>query len=403
MSTRGALLSAVQSTHTDVAQRLSPLLERVGWVAVPHVLIRYQARLGLTYGELNYVLHILCHKWTGQWPWVAVSGVVKATGHHERNIRSRKESLQKKGYLVCREQRLEDGGRGADEHDLSGLFAALERLAIEDRTQEAIDELQADLPEPQYDRSGLQLAASGEQRAMLAVRRRNKRQEHRREKGEPTSVSPGDIATTPPGNIATTRPAISPATPLALSPAQLKAGQQKPLTPPTPQGAQGADGRQDGAVVRKPDDTFQPALPGTAAVALPPAGHDDPAERLLVAFYRGLDSDIASLTSRQRQAKLKLARELVAAGATPGQAEAYARETNADRRRTAPVSLRSFAEERQAWLQRRGRSEASGPRLVDRTGQPPSWATDHAAERAAGEPRSATAGALGRAIVGGAS
>ena len=178
--------------------------------------------------------------------------------------------------------------------------------------------------------------------------------------------------------------------------------QQKPLTPPAPQGAWGIDGGQDEVVVRTPDDSFQPALPGTAAVALPPpSGHDDSAEQLLIAFYRGLDSDITSLTSRQRQAKLKLARELVAAGATPGQAEAYARETNADRRRTAPVTLRSFAEERQAWLQRRGRSEAVGPRLIDRTGQPPSWATDHAAERGAGEPRSATVGAIARAIVGG--
>jgi hypothetical protein len=180
-------------------------------------------------------------------------------------------------------------------------------------------------------------------------------------------------------------------------------GKQNLLTPPTPQGAQGIDGDQDGTVVRKPDDSFQPALPGTAAVALPLPDRVDSAEQLLVAFYRGLDSDIASLTRRQRQAKLQLARELVAAGATPAQAEAYARETNADHRRTAPVSLRSFAEERQAWLQRRGQSEASGPRLVDRTGQPPSWASADAAERDPGGPRGSTAGAIARAIVGGAS
>jgi hypothetical protein len=68
---------------------------------------------------------------------------------------------------------------------------------------------------------------------------------------------------------------------------------------------------------------------------------------------------LASLTSSQHRTKLKPARELVAVGATPAQAEAYAREMNANARRTAPVTLRSFAEERQAWLQRRGRSEGS--------------------------------------------
>lgn len=175
------------------------------------------------------------------------------------------------------------------------------------------------------------------------------------------------------------------------------------LTPLSPKGGRGGDGEQDGAVVRKVDDSFQPALPRTAAVALPASSWHDPAEHLVAAFCRGLDSDLTSLTSGQRRSDLKLAQELHAAGATPAEAEAYARESNADSRRIAPVTLRSFARERQAWLQRRGRSEASGPRLVDRTGQPGSWSTVSPAERMVGDRLGTSAGAVARSIVGGAS
>jgi hypothetical protein len=404
VSARAKAPSETQGEHS-FAERLSPLIAKAGVVAVPVLLIRHQADLDLTDGELVYLLQVLAHKWARAWPWIAVSDVVKATGHHERNVRSRKQSVEQKGYLLCRPQWKADGTRGGDEHDLSGLFAALERLAIEDQTKQALDEAQADLPEPRYYQGGLQAAPKTEKRATLRVRRRGKAAAvgTTRNPRHPAELPPGDIATTPPGDIATTRPAISPATLLALSPAQSETGKQKTLTPLTPQGARGGDEERDGALVLKADDSFQPTLPRTAAVALPASGWDDPAEHLLAAFCRGLDSDLASLTSRQRRSDLKLARELHAAGATPAEAEAYARESNADPRRIAPVTLRSFARERQAWLQRRGRSAASGPRLVDRTGQPGSWSTAKPAERVAGDRLGTTAGAMARAIVGGAS
>ena len=395
--------------HTDseaqgeggFARRLSPLIAALGVTAVPDLLIRYQGRLGLTSNELVYLLNVLSHRRQGnRWPFAAASEIALRTGAGERSVRDWRASVVRKGYLVLRPRGnsgSEGGGRLADEHDLSPLFAALEALALEETLPQTTDQMHRGVPEPRYFRgtAGVPQRPPAESRRLQTQRAHPERENLAAfgREGWGTSMQLSARSTLP-------EPAGST---MPVPAEEAEDVKQKVLTSLTPQGAQGADGRQDGAVVRKPDDTFQPALPGTAAVALPPAGHDDPAERLLVAFYRGLDSDIASLTSRQRLAKLKLAQELVAAGATPSQAEAYARETNADRRRTAPVSLRSFAEERQAWLQRRGRPEASGPRLVDRTGQPPSWATDHAAERAMGEPRGVTAGALARTIVGGAS
>jgi hypothetical protein len=67
---------------------------------------------------------------------------------------------------------------------------------------------------------------------------------------------------------------------------------------------------------------------------------------------------------------LAIARQLVGAGATAGEAEAYAREMSGLDSRLAPVDLRSFERERPGWLVRHRRQER---RYQDRTGLPPSW------------------------------
>jgi hypothetical protein len=105
-----------------------------------------------------------------------------------------------------------------------------------------------------------------------------------------------------------------------------------------------------------------PAPPGTSG--------DEPARALVAAFYRGLATtpQVATLAIQRRD--LAIARQLVAAGATPAEAAAYAVETSGVDGRLAPVDLRSFERERPGWLVRHRRQER---RHVDRTGLPPSW------------------------------
>src|SRR5579859_358834 len=135
------------------AQRLSPLIAVCGVVAVPSLLVRHQARLHLSNAEVIYLLHVLSYRWDGtHWPWVAVSAVAEAVGAHADIVRRWKSSLQTKGYLVCKPRIVPGVGRRADEHDLSGLFAALEALAEEEETHKALDQLRSDLPATQYRR-----------------------------------------------------------------------------------------------------------------------------------------------------------------------------------------------------------------------------------------------------------
>jgi hypothetical protein len=93
----------------------------------------------------------------------------------------------------------------------------------------------------------------------------------------------------------------------------------------------------------------------------------------VTAFYRGLGADSTALTQTMRRRDLAIARQLVEAGASPAEAESYARDTCQMAGRIAPIDLRSFERERLGWLARRRGAEQARGRFVDRTGQPPSW------------------------------
>jgi len=94
---------------------------------------------------------------------------------------------------------------------------------------------------------------------------------------------------------------------------------------------------------------------------------------LAEAFYRGLGGQVTAVTVAIRRRDLVIASALVAVGATPLEAEAYALETRAISGRIAPVDLRSFERERLGWLARNPGRRRESRGFVDRTGQPPSW------------------------------
>ena len=141
------------------------------------------------------------------------------------------------------------------------------------------------------------------------------------------------------------RPELSPGNPDRNSP-----------LPPTGEEQQQGEGGEIG----HPGAKTSPATP-TSIVA---------AQALLAAFYRGLGTMPSTATMAMQRRDLVIACQLVDAGATPGEAETYAREMSGLEGRLAPVDLRSFERERPGWLVRRRRHER---RYCDRTGLPPTW------------------------------
>ena len=137
-------------TGRSFDDRLSPLIVRGGVVPVPLLLLRYQGRLDLSHGELIYALHVLARKWDAGWPFVAVGDVAAAAGVHITIARRWKASLVARGFLAATARGRPGGGRLADLHDLSGLFAHLEALMLEEELAAARAARQEGLPAPRF-------------------------------------------------------------------------------------------------------------------------------------------------------------------------------------------------------------------------------------------------------------
>lgn len=109
------------------------------------------------------------------------------------------------------------------------------------------------------------------------------------------------------------------------------------------------------------------------------ADRERTARTLAEAFYHGLGADLSAVTPPLRKRDLAIARNLVDVGASAPEAEAYCPDMTGNGARIAPVDLRSFERERLGWQARRRAHDLDRRRIVDRTGQPPSWQSERPA------------------------
>jgi hypothetical protein len=147
-------------------QRLSPLIVKGGVLPAPSVLLRHAGELNLTPQELVLCLYILDKKWGADWPYVSMLQAADELGRHKNKVYAWKQSLIRKGYLVATPRTVPGIGRRADYCDLSGLFAALERLVL----AEAVEQARGDLPLPLFEIGGLSTVSTGRSTLLGAPR-----------------------------------------------------------------------------------------------------------------------------------------------------------------------------------------------------------------------------------------
>ena len=156
------------------------------------------------------------------------------------------------------------------------------------------------------------------------------------------------------------RPGVTPASP--------KPSYREPsltVTPLPPASTAPEEQQQGGRI--KSTETTCPSPPAPGSVH-----NDDTAARALSeALYRGLGTALDQLTPALRRRELAIARQLVDIGATPAEAEAYARDARSHAGRIAAVDVRSYERERVSWNARRQAERQATVHRVDRTGEPP--------------------------------
>jgi hypothetical protein len=155
-----------QTSENRWEQRLSPLIVKGGVLPAPSVLLRHTGELNLTPQELVLCLYILDKKWGPDWPYVSMLQAADELGRHKNKVYAWKQSLIRKGYLVATPRTVPGIGRRADYCDLSGLFAALERLVL----AEAVEQARGDLPLPLFEIGGLSTVSTGRSTLLGAPR-----------------------------------------------------------------------------------------------------------------------------------------------------------------------------------------------------------------------------------------
>ena len=168
-------------------QRLSPLIVKGGVLPAPSVLLRHAGELNLTPQELVLCLYILDKKWGSDWPYVSMLQAADELGRHKNKVYAWKQSLIRKGYLVATPRTVPGIGRRADYCDLSGLFAALERLVL----AEAVEQARGDLPLPLFEIGGLSTVSTGRSTLLGAPRSTENGAEGSTETGAPRGTARG--------------------------------------------------------------------------------------------------------------------------------------------------------------------------------------------------------------------
>lgn len=103
-----------------------------GFQLVPDLLLKNQAKLGLSPTDLVVLLNITMHWWyAGQRPFPRTSIIAKRMDVQTRTVQRSVERLRQLGLLQKVKETLSDGGE-REVCDLTGLVEQLSHLAIDD-------------------------------------------------------------------------------------------------------------------------------------------------------------------------------------------------------------------------------------------------------------------------------
>lgn len=174
---------------------MSPLIVKGGVLPAPSVLLRHAGELNLTPQELVLCLYILDKKWGSDWPYVSMLQAADELGRHKNKVYAWKKSLIQKGYLKATARTVPGIGRRADYCDLSGLYAALERLVL----TEAVQQARGDLPLPLFEMGGLSPVSTGRSTLMGAPRSTEKGATDSTERGAARGTARGAVRGTSKG------------------------------------------------------------------------------------------------------------------------------------------------------------------------------------------------------------
>ena len=123
-----------ESAISVVRRRWGPAVRsgRIGYTAVPNILVRSQARLGLSTTEMVVVLNLLLHWWEPEnWPYPHPAHIGSRMGVSRRTVERALATLKTKGLVERLPGRSLNGGPHVRPYNLTGLVQTLQHFADE--------------------------------------------------------------------------------------------------------------------------------------------------------------------------------------------------------------------------------------------------------------------------------
>ena len=129
------------SADRRLTVRFGDAILAAGHTAVPNLVLRYYAKLGISDGEMMFTLQVWSHWWTARDPHPSIQTIAARMGKKERQVQYYVQGLRDKGFLqVVDRFDPTQGGQLTSEYDYSPLIAAVVGRARADRVLVAGDE-----------------------------------------------------------------------------------------------------------------------------------------------------------------------------------------------------------------------------------------------------------------------
>jgi DNA-binding transcriptional regulator YhcF (GntR family) len=104
----------------------------LGFCVIPSLLLRGQARLGISPVQLVILLHIIDHWWYAeQLPFPSKASIASRCNLSPRQVQRYLTELEDRGYIKRVDRFVDHKGQQSNYYDLSGLVAQLKRLEPE--------------------------------------------------------------------------------------------------------------------------------------------------------------------------------------------------------------------------------------------------------------------------------
>lgn len=92
--------AAAKKSQRRAEDKWSSAVIKLGYTTVPNLLLRAQARLGITPNQMNVLLHVLEHWWEAdKHPWPSKGTIARRMGKSSRQVQRYLTDLEKAGHI----------------------------------------------------------------------------------------------------------------------------------------------------------------------------------------------------------------------------------------------------------------------------------------------------------------